>query len=188
MQRYFILINFILLIFMIISKVVIMKSHGKEPIMFAKTHKSDYLIPPFALLCLYQIFAHVFDLPKICDGHFESPEVLAWFGVIVSLAGLCLLLWALISFKHSFRIGIDNENPDKLITTGAFAVSRNPIYFAFALNVLGVFLVFPCWFFLTFLVAGCAMFHRQVLREEEFLRAHYGEDFIKYCSKVRRYI
>ena len=56
MQRYFILINFILLIFMIISKVVIMKSHGKEPIKFAKTHKSTMALAKIARALLLQGF------------------------------------------------------------------------------------------------------------------------------------
>ena len=30
--------------------------------------------------------------------------------------------------------------------------------------------------------------HRQILREEIFLRAHYGAEHKAYCRKVRRYL
>ncbi|MDR0305399.1 MAG: hypothetical protein LBI42_01030 [Chitinispirillales bacterium] len=30
--------------------------------------------------------------------------------------------------------------------------------------------------------------HRQVLREEKFLRKHYGEEYENYCRRVRRYL
>jgi len=30
--------------------------------------------------------------------------------------------------------------------------------------------------------------HRQILREEKFLLAHYGEEYKNYRKKVRRYI
>jgi len=30
--------------------------------------------------------------------------------------------------------------------------------------------------------------HRQVLREEAFLKKHYGDACAKYCEKVRRYL
>ena len=30
--------------------------------------------------------------------------------------------------------------------------------------------------------------HRQILREEKFLRAHYGQEYADYCGKVRRYL
>jgi protein-S-isoprenylcysteine O-methyltransferase Ste14 len=30
--------------------------------------------------------------------------------------------------------------------------------------------------------------HRQVLREEEFMRRQYGEEYSAYCRRVRRYV
>lgn len=40
--------------------------------------------------------------------------------------GLFMLLWSLISFKQSFRIGIDTDHPDKLIVDGVFALATIP--------------------------------------------------------------
>src|SRR5205085_3148236 len=108
--------------------------------------------------------------------------------VLLCLAGLSLLLLSLISFGRSFRVGIDTERPDKLVTGGVFAFSRNPIYVAFALVLLGQFLVFPNWVFLAYLVAGVWLFHRQVLREEDYLKRHYGKEYEDYCKRVRRYL
>jgi len=48
--------------------------------------------------------------------------------------------------------------------------------------------VFPNWVPLIYLVAATALFHRQVLREEEFMRQHYGQEYVQYCSHVRRYV
>jgi len=64
---------------------------------------------------------------------------------LLCLAGLVLLFLSLVSFGKSFRVGIDQEHPDKLITAGVFVFSRNPIYVAFALVLLGQFLVFPMY-------------------------------------------
>jgi protein-S-isoprenylcysteine O-methyltransferase Ste14 len=30
--------------------------------------------------------------------------------------------------------------------------------------------------------------HRQVLREEDYLKAHYGREYLDYCNRVRRYL
>ena len=109
-------------------------------------------------------------------------------GVFFCLAGLLLLLWSLVSFGQSFRVGIDAEHPDKLITSGVFAFSRNPIYVAFAFILLGQFLIFPNWILLVYMGAGTWLFHRQVLREEEYLKEHYGKEYLEYCGRVRRYI
>jgi protein-S-isoprenylcysteine O-methyltransferase Ste14 len=112
---------------------------------------------------------------------------IAWLGVFFCLVGLALLLWSLVSFGQSFRVGIDTEHPDKLVTTGLFAFSRNPIYLAFGFVLLGQFLIFPNWILLIYAGAAMWLFHRQVLREEEYLKQHYGEGYSAYCNRVRRY-
>jgi protein-S-isoprenylcysteine O-methyltransferase Ste14 len=85
-------------------------------------------------------------------------------------------------------VGIDTDHPDKLATSGVFAYSRNPIYVAFAFVMLGQFLVNPNWILLLYLGAAVWLFHRQVLREELFLKKAYGKEYEEYCNRVRRYI
>ena len=70
---------------------------------------------------------------------------------------------------------------------GAFAFSRNPIYVAFAMILIGESLIFPNWITLIYLGAATWLFHRQVLREEEYLKRHYGRAYEEYCRRVRRY-
>jgi protein-S-isoprenylcysteine O-methyltransferase Ste14 len=108
--------------------------------------------------------------------------------VLCCLAGLILLFLSLVSFGKSFRIGIDQDSPDILVTTGVFAVSRNPIYVAFWFVLLGQFLLFSNWIPLVYLAAATWLFHRQVLREEDFMRRHYGQEYSDYCLRVRRYL
>jgi len=80
--------------------------------------------------------------------------------------GVLLFLVSLVSFGRSFRVGIDTDNPGKLVTTGVFALSRNPIYVAFWIMMLGQFLIFPNCILLVYLPGAAWLFHRQVLREE----------------------
>ena len=98
------------------------------------------------------------------------------------------MLWSLVSFGTSFRVGIDVEHPDRLVTTGAFAHSRNPIYVAFASVLVGEFLIFLNWVLLAYLIAGFWLFNRQVTREESYLATHYGQEFSEYRDRVRRYL
>jgi len=95
---------------------------------------------------------------------------------------------SLVSFGRSFRVGIDVDAPDQLVTTGIFAYSRNPIYVGFFLVLVGQILVFPNWVPLVYLAAGTWLFHRQVLREEQFMRQQYGDQYAAYCQRVRRYV
>ena len=149
--------------------------------------RKDFLIPPFALFFLYVALAGSFGLPQLGSKLFVSGAA-AWAGVGLCMLGLALFLWALISFGRSFRVGIDEEHPGTLVTSGAFSVSRNPIYTAFALILLGVFLIDPNWIILLYLIAGFLLFNRQVLLEEKSLKRIYGEAYLEYCAKVRRYL
>ena len=90
---------------------------------FGKIDKTDFFIPPLALFYFYLVFAAVFNWPTASTQEFFHSEAIAWVGVVSCLAGLLLLLWSLVSFGQSFRVGIDAEHPDKLITTGVFAFS-----------------------------------------------------------------
>jgi len=58
---------------------------------------------------------------------------------------------------------------------------------AFWIILLGLFLVFSNWIFLVCLIAAIWLFHRQVLREEEFLRNCFGEEYAEYNNRLRRY-
>jgi protein-S-isoprenylcysteine O-methyltransferase Ste14 len=146
------------------------------------------LIPPFALFYFFIIFAAAFHFPTVSSQEFFRNGIVSWAGVLFCLAGLLLMLLSLISFGRSFRVGIDTDQPDRLVTTGIFAFTRNPIYVAFGLVLLGQFLVFSNWILLVYVVAGIALFHRQVLREEKYLLQHYGQEYSDYCHRVRRYL
>jgi protein-S-isoprenylcysteine O-methyltransferase Ste14 len=188
MQRYFGALTMVLLLGMVWCRVVLLRRRGIKAVRFGAIDKKDFLIPPFALFYFYLVFAAAFHLPIVSRQEFFHSEIAAWGGVLLCGVGLLLLTLSLVSFGRSFRVGIDQEQPDELVTTGIFAFSRNPIYVAFGLVLLGQFLVFSNWILLVFLVAGVWLFHRQVVREEGSLRAHYGEPYAAYSARVRRYL
>lgn len=188
MPRYFAVLTIVLLFGMVLTRVLLMKRKAIEAMNFGKLDRTDFLIPPFALFYFYIVFAATFNLPTVSTQEFFQSGVISWVGVLCCLAGLLLLLWSLVSFGQSFRVGIDTDYPDKLITTGAFAFSRNPIYVAFAFILIGQFLIFSNWILLVYIGAAIWLFHRQVLREEDYLKKHYGKEYSEYCNRVRRYL
>lgn len=188
MPRYLAVLTIVLMLGLVLTRVRLLKKRGIEAMHFGKIDKTDFFIPPFALFYFYMVLAAAFGLPTVSRQEFFTSEAVAWVGVFSCVVGLSFLVWSLISFGRNFRLGIDTDHPDKLVTTGIFAFSRNPIYVAFALILLGQFLIFSNWILLIYLVAAVWLFHRQVLREEEFLKKHYGEEFMSYCRHVRRYL
>jgi protein-S-isoprenylcysteine O-methyltransferase Ste14 len=178
----------VLLVGMVLTRVLLLRRAGTRAMHFGSIDRKDFLIPPFALFYFYTVFAGAFGWPLVGGQRLFQSEGVAWVGLGLCCAGLLVLLASLISFGRSFRVGIDVDRPDKLVTTGVFAWSRNPIYVAFFLVLVGQFLVFPNWVPLVYLFAGTWLFHRQVLREEEFMRQQYGEEYAAYCRRVRRYV
>ncbi len=187
MQGYFAVGTILLLITLVISRAILMRKLGIKAMRFGEMDKTDFLIPPFALLFFYLIFASALNWPKFGAELFYN-DMAAWIGVALCILGPAFFFLSLTSFGKSFRVGIDEDQPGALITTGAFAVSRNPIYTAFGFILLGIFLIFPNWVVLLYLLAGLWLMNRQVLREEESLQKIYGEQYLRYCQKVRRYL
>jgi protein-S-isoprenylcysteine O-methyltransferase Ste14 len=188
MQTYFATLTVVIMIGMVVVRIIILKKRGIEAMKFGQMDKKDFLIPPFAFLYFYILLSNTFNFPKVTTQVFFHSELISWIGVALCLAGLYLLLWSLISFGQSFRVGIDPNQPDKLITNGAFGFSRNPIYVSFASILIGQFCIFPNVVFLVYIGIATWLFHRQILREEEFMKGHYGEDYREYCCHVRRYL
>ncbi|HTV93441.1 MAG TPA: isoprenylcysteine carboxylmethyltransferase family protein [Verrucomicrobiae bacterium] len=177
----------LLLPVMVLTRIALLRRRGVTAMKFGETDKTDFFIPPFVLFYVYLIFANAFAWPTPVHTRL-LPAIASWIGVLCCAAGVMLMGWSLASFGTSFRVGIDADRPDKLITSGAFAITRNPIYVAFGLVLAGEFLIQPTWLMLVYLVAGVALFHRQVLREEAFMTAHYGPEFRAYAARVRRYV
>ncbi len=186
MQRCLASLTLVLLVGMVLARVALMKRRGIRAMNFGKIDKKDFVIPPFAFFYFYTVFAAAFDWPGVSKQKFFHSGTISWIGVLLCLMGLLLFVLSLVSFGKSFRVGIDTEYPDKLVTTGVFAIVRNPIYVAFWIVLFGQVLVFPNWILIAYLGAATWLFHRQVLREEEYLNEHYGQEYVDYCSRVHK--
>lgn len=109
-------------------------------------------------------------------------------GVVLLFASLTWILVAQMQMGNAWRIGIDDENPTDLVTTGIFRLSRNPIFLGVRLNFLGLFLVLPNAVTLAIWLLGDVMLQIQVLLEEEYLRNVHGESFQEYIKQVKRWL
>lgn len=188
MQGYLAALTLVVMLILVSTRVILLTRSGTRVMNFGRTDRADLLILPFALFYFYTVFAAAFGRPLVSTQTFFQSDVVAGLGVACCLAGLVFLGLSLVAFGRSFRVGIDAEQPDELVTGGIFGVSRNPIYVGFFLVLLGEFLVFPNWVLLAYLIAGTWLLNRQALREEAFLREHYGQAYADYCAKVRRYL
>lgn len=125
---------------------------------------------------------------------------LPWFGspmsdILVAVGWLALLAMAAL-FVTAFRAMAraktpvnPNAQPEHLVTEGPFGVTRNPIYLADTLLLIGVGLVTGIvWFILLALVAAFATKKMAIEREERWLMDKFGKRYRDYAKRVRRWI
>ena len=190
MQNILSIILFALFVIVVLIRAAVLRKRGIRVIVFGQTDKSDFLLVPLVLAIAYSALANTFGLPiwGVLIRPFWTSMIPGWAGLILSLISIVGFALTLASFGDSFRVGIDEEKPDKLITQGMFAISRNPIYVCFLLFFTGLFLVHRNIVIAIAIVLFALAIHRQVIREEKFLASHYGEGYEEYRTKVRRYL
>lgn len=125
---------------------------------------------------------------------------LPWIGEPVSdilFAAGWLAMGAVVAIYYSAARALKRANttirPDKasehLVTSGAFSFTRNPIYFANTLLMIGIGLVTgSLWFIALALIAAFATQKLAIEREEKHLLARFGKKYIDYAKKVRRWV
>jgi protein-S-isoprenylcysteine O-methyltransferase Ste14 len=122
-------------------------------------------------------------------GYFDFFGRYYLMGVLLALA-LIIGMVALLQFFRA-KTTIDPRKPgktDHLVTSGVYAFSRNPMYLALLLVLLG----WGLWLgnaFNALLAAGfvSVMNKLQIKPEEEVLANKFSREYAQYCIKVRRW-
>ncbi|MCD0159862.1 MULTISPECIES: isoprenylcysteine carboxylmethyltransferase family protein [Deinococcus] len=109
-------------------------------------------------------------------------------GWLLMADALGLTLVAQAQMGASWRIGLDARARTALVQSGVFARSRNPIFLAMRLMLLGLFLAAPQAVTLTLLVAGEVLMQVQVRLEEAYLHGVHGETYEAYRARVPRWL
>ena len=151
----------------------------------------ENILLPFLLLSSFIfiiITALQINLPVMISAYLININWIKYVGIILCYAGLVIFLFALISFGKAWRIGIDEENSNELITFGMFKFSRNPIFLFMDLYYIGIMLIYPNIIFILMVTGTIIGIHFQILREEKFLENKFGEKYNEYRKNTRRYI
>jgi len=120
---------------------------------------------------------------------FRAQEWQFWFGVALSIAAAGLAGFGALEF---WRNGT-NIPPDKpairLVTSGIYHVTRNPMYIGFLLILPGIGLIFSLeWALLLWPALALALHYGVVKREEAYLAGKFGAPYREYLNRTRRWI
>lgn len=110
-------------------------------------------------------------------------------GGLLAVLGIVATFSAQVVMGDSWRIGVDPGERTRLVTTGPFAVVRNPIFSAMLPTALGLALLVPNWVALAGLVGLAIALELQVrVVEEPYLLRTHGEAYADYAAGVGRFV
>lgn len=148
----------------------------------------------------WQIFEVVFGIPFLAAIALQllaplalprgslTPLIVAG-GVLLIIAGLTLVILARQAFTRRGQPTDPGHPTGTLVTTGVFAVSRNPLYLGGVCMLAGLALVLNLpWVLVLLLPAIIACHVLLITPEERYLAAKFGAQYRLYAAKIPRWI
>ncbi len=104
-------------------------------------------------------------------------------------AGVLLMLWAGLLMLWRKTTVNPYGKPARLLEEGPFRISRNPIYLADSLIYCGIALLWgSLWPWLLLPAVVFSMQRGVIVHEERLLTQLFGDDYRRYCGRVRRWL
>ena len=116
----------------------------------------------------------------------DMPARIIGYGF--GIAGLALIAWALVTLHYAGTTFLPNAGADRLVTDGPFRYRRNPIYMGDAMLLLGFAqLTGNVWFAIFMPAFLVAVYFLAVVPEERHLEERFGQTYLDYKEKTRRW-
>jgi protein-S-isoprenylcysteine O-methyltransferase Ste14 len=137
----------------------------------------------------------VFGLIAIfaCNEYFPGPRFSSlagqWFGGLLIVIGLGLLVTANGRFTRAGTGVIPFRNVSALVTDGIYRYTRNPMYLGMVAVLLGCAVTVGAATALVIPVIFAVIVELRFIRHEEaMLRNIFPDDYPAYCERVRRWL
>jgi protein-S-isoprenylcysteine O-methyltransferase Ste14 len=121
-------------------------------------------------------------LPFVAEGWRFMP------GMVLVIIGLGLGLWAIYAMRSKGTSPLPEQPTTAIVREGPFALSRNPIYLGFTLITIG-FAIWSnnLWMGIALVGVLVVMHYGVIFREEKYLAHKFGDEYLQYKAKVRRW-
>jgi protein-S-isoprenylcysteine O-methyltransferase Ste14 len=115
-----------------------------------------------------------------------------WFravGLVVVWLGLALRVWAITTLGAAFRMTVEVDQGQRVVTNGPYRWARHPSYTGLLVITVGFGVAFASWLFLVLcaVLPSLALLRRMKVEESEMLRV-LGEPYRAYSAKTKRLV
>jgi protein-S-isoprenylcysteine O-methyltransferase Ste14 len=143
--------------------------------------------PPVLIVAALGVAALLGRLyPLAWPGLDDLPARVVGYGLVA--AGLALAFWGLATLHTAGTTVHAHRGADRLVTEGPFRYRRNPIYMGEVLVFIG--LAEPThniWFAIIAPLFAIAILRLAILPEERHLEERFGQDYLDYKERTRRW-
>lgn len=110
-------------------------------------------------------------------------------GVLLLVAGVALNVIGFVTQKRAGTDPIPFNPSTRIVSHGLYRFTRNPMYIGFALWTLGLAILCNSIWTLLAAPVGLVLVDRLVVvREERYLERKFGDEYLSYKRRVRRWI
>lgn len=112
-----------------------------------------------------------------------------WLGAAVFAVGFVTAIWAITTIRRAGTRVETNKPTTTIVADGPYRLTRNPIYVGMFLGQIGLAVVINSLWFLAALAPFCLVIRYGVVaREEIYLERKFGDAYLSYKSRVRRWL
>ena len=110
-------------------------------------------------------------------------------GALIFVAGIALNVGGFVAQKPAGTDPIPFNPTTRIVAHGLYRFSRNPMYLGFALCTFGLaILVDSAWMLLAVPIGLVFVDLIVIMREERYLKRKFGEEYLNYKRRVRRWL
>ena len=147
-----------------------------------------WFFPPY-LVFLGLIMSFLLEFLVYRNQIFDNSIIFRFLGIILTIAAILLF----VKSVRIFNLRKEKIHPRSISTQifkdGPFQFSRNPIYLAMFVLLIGVGLTLNSfWFLYSGLVVAIMIHYGVIIPEENYLEKEFGKDYLEYKKSVRRWL
>ena len=107
-----------------------------------------------------------------------------------------LMIWGYLQYRLCGRYRVKHGGggpgletpPDRLVATGPYALTRNPMYLGHIIFLIGLTLTLKSWIAAIITMITAIWFHTRVVGDEKKLIQTLGQPYVNYLASVKRWI
>jgi len=147
-------------------------------------------LPPPVLLLIALVLAIILDwtpLRFLAPPVSFNPQVV--IGALLVVGSVLLVAGAVRTFRREGTNVVPTRPALKIVTTGPYRFTRNPMYLSMVLFMLGISLLFSLeWGVILTPILWIGYDRLIVAREEAYLSAKFGTDYQGLLQQTRRWL